>query len=905
MKKSLKLLIAGASITAGVILALYLIVIPCLISNQKVMNFICQNIGKSLNADINVKNPKVKTALPLKIDVQTDNINVISKEAEVLTLEDLHLNFSLKKKVVVNKFELGYIFVDTNPLIEMFPAGEASEGGEMPIDLYDSILSLKKALILYSPDKDTTIKLTANNLFTDNTQKIERPVHFDIDTEINKAGKVLNIGIADQNKVLIKNKQLFVNDCILDVDKSKVYINAYGSRQRGLELNLDSKNFRLEDVNNIVSSNLILNNGSEIMSYFKDMKGTFDFHIKLTPKSIDGNMHLNSLIAMLTPLADLPVKLDGGDIILTSKQLTLKDFNGYYGSNKSNGAKIYGTIKDYMKSCDTEINIDTAINNEFTKNYLSKVAGADLETIGRAGTKIIIKSIYDKIDICCMSKLAKGDDILVFGQSLTPTTYDRAVKADMHIEKNILDIKNINYYIASEIKKGVKVKPVLTLKGIMDISKPVPDIKEFGFEIPNPLPSEFLNLFAGPKTFKGGKFSGNLFMVNNGTYPVIQGNLIADEIRIPSQRLFIRHGELNTTKDIIHLSSNGRFKRSEFTFTGDIANGIKYPIVIKDVRFGLDKIDVEKLLTAQNNQTAQPVAKDDDDEEGNIDFDISNLIIEKCVFSLKEGKYKEVNFGNLTADLTLNKNSIMELKSNRFDIADGISSVKVYCDLKKHKYNLRLGVKDVNTEIMASSLLNLPREISGKARGLIEINTDDSLKLNGQVKFDIKDGEIQKIGLVQYLLKFAALFRNPIVMISPSTIGDIINIPEGNFEKITGEIYLKNNIAEFIRIKSSSPQLGCYIVGRYNLENGDAILRIYTKFSNKNKGAAGFLRNISLNSLANRIPLSSRNDVDYYASELANIPEIDAEEKDCQIFLTKVDGDIEHNNFLSSLKKIK
>ena len=67
MKKSLKLLIAGASITAGVILALYLIVIPCLISNQKVMNFICQNIGKSLNADINVKNPKVKTALPLKI----------------------------------------------------------------------------------------------------------------------------------------------------------------------------------------------------------------------------------------------------------------------------------------------------------------------------------------------------------------------------------------------------------------------------------------------------------------------------------------------------------------------------------------------------------------------------------------------------------------------------------------------------------------------------------------------------------------------------------------------------------------------------------------------------------------------------------------------------------------------
>ena len=89
------------------------------------------------------------------------------------------------------------------------------------------------------------------------------------------------------------------------------------------------------------------------------------------------------------------------------------------------------------------------------------------------------------------------------------------------------------------------------------------------------------------------------------------------------------------------------------------------------------------------------------------------------------------------------------------------------------------------------------------------------------------------------------------------------------------------------------------------MEISDAILRIYTKFSNKNKGFAGFLRNFSLNSLANRIPLNSRNESNYYAAELEHLPAIDADEKDCQIFLTKVDGDVEHNNFISSLKKIK
>ena len=218
---------------------------------------------------------------------------------------------------------------------------------------------------------------------------------------------------------------------------------------------------------------------------------------------------------------------------------------------------------------------------------------------------------------------------------------------------------------------------------------------------------------------------------------------------------------------------------------------------------------------------------------------------------------------------------------------------------------MRLGILDVNSDIIATTLLTLPREISGKASGLIELNTDDSMKLNGSVKFLIKNGTIQKIGLVEYILKFAALFRNPLVMISPSTFSDLVNIPDGNFDRIYGTLSIKDNVVEKMMIKSSAPQLSSFIVGRYDIEKSDAALRIYTKFSNRNKGFAGFMRNISLNSLANRIPLSSRNDSNYYSAEISQLPPIDAEEKDCQIFLTKVDGDVEHNNFISSLKKIK
>ena len=110
------------------------------------------------------------------------------------------------------------------------------------------------------------------------------------------------------------------------------------------------------------------------------------------------------------------------------------------------------------------------------------------------------------------------------------------------------------------------------------------------------------------------------------------------------------------------------------------------------------------------------VTKEEDiqTDEGAPTFDMSNIIVEKAQLNINEGNYKEIKFGNVKADMTLNKDSLLEVKSNRFDIAEGISSTKIECDLKNHKYSILLGVKDVNSDIISTSILNLPREISGK-----------------------------------------------------------------------------------------------------------------------------------------------------------------------------------------------
>ena len=914
-------------LTISLLVILYSFVAPSLVSNTKFISFVEKEAKNLTGIDLYVKYPVLKTGLSTKISFKAHEIKATKSGEELLNIQDLDTQICLKEifqqRIILNKFLVKYLFADVNKLLAALPAQEKNEQpapSNWSLDFYDSVLGLKKSIILYNIAPDTLLKLEANDMFINNTKKYERFVHFNIDTTIQKSGKNLKFSIKDDNKVIIKEKELLIKDCIFNVNKSDVHINATASRKNGLNVNLAAKKFNLNDIIAIVGSNLFINNGSEMLVFFKDMKGNFDFDINLTKKDLNGTITLNNMGLKIIPVGNLPITVTQGKILVTANDITLKDFKGFYGSQKSNKATLNGTIKDYTKSCDTEVVIDTVATNEFAKDYLSKIVGFPFEIIGKAGTRIIVKSIYNKIDVIWASKLAKGEDILVDGASLTPTGYDRAVKADMHFENNILNIKDINYYIASEIVKGTKVKPVLTLNGNIDFSNPIPFVMDLGFNIPNPLPSEFLNVLIGQKLFKGGNFYGDLAMLNNGTYPVIKGKLNAEKIIIPSQRVFIKSGELYTDRDYINLKSEGWYKRSKYDFSGTIANAIKYPIIIKDIDFGIDKIDIERVMKSFNqqntdavkNQTPETVTTDYDYENYNeendtqaVAFDVNNLIIERCILRLDNGKYKDINFGNLKANLTLDKNNILELKSNRFDIAEGISSVKVYCDLKKHLYNITLGIKDVNSDLMSTTLLNLPREISGKASGLIALNTDDSLKLNGSIKFLVKDGTIQKIGLIEYILKFAAVFRNPIAMISPATLSDMISIPEGNFDNINGELYLKNNVVEMLKIKSSAPQLSSYIVGRYNIENGDAILRIYTKFSTKGKGFAGFLRNFSLNSLANRIPLSSRNDSHYYASELEQLPPIDADENDCQVFLTKVDGDIVNNNFLSSLKKIK
>ncbi len=895
----------------------YIVVLPKVVQSKvlkKTLNEIVYDIAK-INLDYN--QITLKTYLKPQIDFKIDNLSLTKNNVVLTELKNFEISFSFNKifskEITLNKLFATLLIVKADKLVDALELKqeEKKEAKKInwKINIYNSKIKLDELELSYKQN-GTTLDLYSRDIALvqeDNQKNLE----FNFESIIYKDSKVYaNIASSSINEVKVFSDKLLIDNLVVLINNSRLILSS-NITVKDVLINAKSDKFTLSDIFNLINSNIIIPNGESLLQPLKNPSGKVTFDINSNNGNLDGYINIDNTKACLKDVSYIPVNISKGRVAISKDKINFIDLIGYYGKNKKNGIKIYGDIKDYYKTFDSNITVDTVITNEFFKDYLAKLINNTVLYASKPfGTRIIYKAKNNIMDITWLAKIPKGVNFGLKETKSALSDYDRAVKGDFHIEGDLFDIKNINYYIASDIRRGVKIKPILVLDAKMNLKG---ELKSAGFAFGREMPCEFLNIFAGQKLFKKGTVKGDLHVDFKDKVPVLDANMEINKTIIPTQRLFIKHATLNTNSNLINISAEGRFKRAKYIFSGKIKNELQPPFVIKNLTLDVDNIDVEKFLSAVNNQNnsqkvdASKIESEEDiaNENDNYMFDTSFIRIEDGDFTLHKGNYKDLTFGNIKANLTLDENGILQIISNRFDIAEGTSSLFVKCDLKNIKYYVKLGAKAINSNLMAKVLFNLEKEITGHASGLIELYGDKTLKLNGNIRFLILDGTIGKIGLVEYVLKIASVFRNPVAMMSPGAIMDIVSIPEGNFDKITGELSIRDNVVNKINIKSYSSTLSALIRGRFDMEKHDTSLRIYTRFSSDKKTMFGFLRNISLSALANKVQLNTRNDANYYQSELVDLPEINVPNDKTQVFLTQVEGDVEHNNFISSLKKIK
>lgn len=911
-----KIIIAFLSIVICLVVFcgfVWILVLPKIVQSKTFENKLNKIVKEFVDIDIKIKNPYLKTSIKPYIDLKVETLTVSYKNENLVELKDFcgSADFKnlFKKQIKLNSLRAkNFVFkADKLSEITLKKQENDSKPSGFKIDFYNADIGVDNLDISYKIKNNSSLEIFAKDVSISQNRGYKN-LEFNLEAILRKNNKeYADIISSATDEIKLFDKNARIDNLNVLINNSRLKLKSEMDL-KNVKINAKSDKFMLEDIFKIINSDFVVSNGSELLKPLKNPSGKVAFDVTMKNNVLNGKIHINNTKAELKDVSNIPLNIEKGVVKISKDKIEFDNLAGWYGKNKANELKIYGDIKDYYKTFNSNIIIDTFATNEFFKNYLSPLINNTVFVVSSpARARITYKAKNSIMDIDVNAGVRKGVEFSVSGRPAIITDYNRGFKGDFHIENNILEIKNINYYIVPELNRDVKPQPVLVLDGKMDLTG---NIDNLGFRFDREIPCEFLNIFLGSGFFKKGTIKGSLHVYYKNNIPCLNSDIVLDKTFIPSQRLYIRNAKLKAENNgDIFIDATGKFKRSEYSLKGNIKNNLNAPYVVKKLDLNMDDVDVERFLASVNNQnqqdnkeiqaTTEAIASDD------FMFDTNILRLNDVDFNLKKGHYKELEFGNIGAKLTLDEKGILKIQSNKFDIAEGISTLKVECDLKKLKYYVRLGIKGVDSNLIAKVLLNLDKEITGKAYGLIELNSDKSLKLNGDIKFLINNGTIGKIGLVEYVLKVASVFRNPIVMISPATIMDIVSVPEGKFDKITGEMKLDNNIIKKINIKSYSSSLSALIKGRIDLDKHDMSLRIYTRFSSGKKNMFGFLRNISLNALANKVQLNSRNDANYYSSELSELPQIDVNEDKTQVFLTNVEGDVEHNNFLSSLKKIK
>ena len=115
-----------------------------------------------------------------------------------------------------------------------------------------------------------------NITIDDNPDK--KKVTYDIGVDINKNKNKLRIQTSDGGNVFIENQEkVSVKNSVVEVNDSNVLLSAVVDDKANYDITLSGKNFEIPAVLELLDSQIVENNLTDQLIYFKDISGDFDF----------------------------------------------------------------------------------------------------------------------------------------------------------------------------------------------------------------------------------------------------------------------------------------------------------------------------------------------------------------------------------------------------------------------------------------------------------------------------------------------------------------------------------------------------------------------------------------------------------------------------------------------------
>ena len=236
-----------AMVLVSIPFVLYLEVLPYAVSNKDVQNYVVKTVKDITGADLQIENPELITILSPSLSFKTDKILLTRQQEKLLEIDKLHINLSfadiLRHRIELKKVGMDYVFVDVNKLMAIVPQQEKKEQkkSDWTVGWFNSLFYIKKLQILYKAEPDMFVKVDGNKLIISDKRE-PKYVLFHFDVNINKNKEHLFFALDDRKSVYIKDRRLNIDNCVFDINNSRIYINGTSDEKNKLEEIKDSQN---------------------------------------------------------------------------------------------------------------------------------------------------------------------------------------------------------------------------------------------------------------------------------------------------------------------------------------------------------------------------------------------------------------------------------------------------------------------------------------------------------------------------------------------------------------------------------------------------------------------------------------------------------------------------------------
>lgn len=692
-------------------------------------------------------------------------------------------------------------------------------------------------------------------------------------------------------------------------DKVEVY-NMFTGKEL-ISGNFNFRGFDLDTLNDFDTLGEIYPQYKEQLKDFARFSGKVNIASKIKNNKVRLFTQLNDTSFVYRP-KHLRIKIQNGHFLLNDSTLYLGNINSYVGRMP---LYLSGKINNIQKKPFADFYINAKPTQEFFDQFFNNKAVYPIKLKGDVNCTSKFHGPVDNVNMKTELKLDEDSSLYYMGAAIGDAANPVKIYLDNVYTPNGLKINHFQYdkIITSQNNKQFPNTQLTAGGNIEFIDNNSVKFNNFRVKTHNPTDAKIFNIIFKKPLMKQGVFTSDLIINGTSLAPKILGRLDVTSIDVPFFDATVKDIHFDFKKNIVLITSKASVLANQINLHAEMANNLTVPLIFNDIKLHFDSLDLNKILESLQEYDAdiykQQIATANQAKE----FDPSNIVIKKAEITADVIKLKALEATDFKADTVLNDNMLLDVNNYGFTLAEGNVSGNLQYNLLDKNLKIQSQINNSNAQIISESLFDLKGQLYGIVNGDMEFlcsgkNQAECLNtLSGKGNFVVADGRMPKLGSLEYLLKAANLAKSGITGLSINGIIDLITpLKTGNFASISGSYIVEDGIAKDINVYSKGKDLNLYLNGSYNIVTSIADMKVYGTLSNNITTVFGRLKNASLNTLLNTIPLLNKNELSpELEAQIKKIPNYDVNNNIFRIFAVDIDGDINGINYVKSFKWVK